>query len=213
MSDDKWISKSPENLPDFIISGGMKCATTTIHAILAKHPDVYMPNGELHMFDMDDVFEHPQFNYYDSQNDIWYSKLNSFDTKWDEYHAKFKVNGFQIKGEDSTGYLSSKKAFRRIALQKKPIKIIVMLRHPTSRAYSNYYHLLRNGKSLFSFEDTIQYLPHTILSRSMYKQHIENLYKYIPRERVKVVIFEDFVKDNKLCIHLIGKYLISEYQI
>lgn len=211
MSDDKWISKSPESLPDFIISGGMKCATTTMHAILAKHPDVYIPEGELHMFDMDDVFEHSDFNHYNQKNDRWYGAAQNFDKIWDNYHTKYKGKEVKLKGEDSTAYLSSKKAFKRIALQHKPIKIIVMLRQPTSRAYSNYHHLLKSGRALYSFEDTIQYLPHTILSRSMYKDQLENLYEHIPRERVKVVIFEDFVKDPKATLREVSKFLEIDF--
>jgi hypothetical protein len=211
MSVNKWISNAPSELPDFIIAGGMKCATTTMHAILEKHPDIYIPRGELHIFDMDDVFEHSDFNYYDSTKDSWYSQADNFDVIWEDYHNKFKNKNQKLKGEDSTVYLPSKQAFKRISIQKKPIKIIVMLRNPTSRAYSNYHHLLKSGRALYSFEDTIQYLPNMVLYRSMYKEQLENLFKYIPRERVKIVIFEDFIKEPKNTIKKVSDFLNMDF--
>tara|TARA_R100001369_G_scaffold39303_1_gene65374 strand:- start:90 stop:224 length:135 start_codon:yes stop_codon:yes gene_type:complete len=39
-----------------------------------------------------------------------------------------------------------------------------------------------------------------VLSRSLYKEQLEKLFKYITRERVKVVIFEDFIKEPKCTI-------------
>uniref|UniRef100_UPI0008304320 sulfotransferase family protein n=1 Tax=Pseudotamlana agarivorans TaxID=481183 RepID=UPI0008304320 len=211
MPDNKWISKFPEQLPDFIIAGGMKCATTTMHAILDKHPDVFIPKGELHMFDIDDIFEHSDFNYYNHEKDRWYSATRNFNENWEAYHTKFKGNESKIKGEDSTSYLPSKDAFRRISLQKKTIKVIVMLRNPTSRAYSNYHHLLKSGRALYSFEDTIQYLPYTVLHKSMYKQQLENLYKYIPKTEVKIVIFEDFIKNPKDGMKEISNFLNIDF--
>ena len=205
--------KNPENLPDFIIAGAMKSATTTLHSILNKHPDVYIPKGELHFFDMDNFFEHNDFYEYDKINDKWYSWFDEqkLESRFAEYHELFKKHQNKIKGEDSTGYLASEQAFKRISFQKKEIKIIVMLRNPTSRTYSNYNHLLKRGKAFYSFEDTIQYLPNTILKRSMYKTQLENLFKYIPRDRVKIVIFENFLEEPKKTILDICDFLSLDF--
>ncbi|MEL7534921.1 MAG: sulfotransferase, partial [Bacteroidota bacterium] len=75
------------------------------------------------------------------------------------------------------------------------IKLIFLLRHPTSRAYSNYWHMLRTGRAAYSFEDTIRYEPSTLLDRSLYKSQLETYYKHIPRERIKVILFEEFIAD------------------
>ena len=47
--------------PDFVIAGAMKCGTTTLHQMLAQHPDVFMADDELFYFDMDDIAQHPDF--------------------------------------------------------------------------------------------------------------------------------------------------------
>ena len=37
-----WIALDANNLPDFIIGGAMKCGTTSLHAILNSHPNVFL---------------------------------------------------------------------------------------------------------------------------------------------------------------------------
>ncbi len=81
-----------------------------------------------------------------------------------------------MKGEGSSIYLAS-----RIALQNKEIKLNFLLRNPTKRAYSQYYHMLRTGRSTHTFEDTLKYNPVSVLERSLYKDHLEPYYKNIPK--------------------------------
>ena len=131
---------------------------------------------------------------------------------WEFYSNKFKGKENYVKGEDSTVYLASKKAAERISQQKKPIKIIINLRNPTKRTYSNYNHLLRSSRAIYSFEDTILKDPHSIISRSLYKTQIENYLKYIPRENIKFIIFEDFIKEPNATLNEISKFLNIDFK-
>ena len=205
---DIWLSKEPSLLPDFIIVGAMKCGTTTLHDMLNTHPDVFIPKEELHFFDHDDIFQHPNFNIY-KKNHFWnypsiYKKPQEM---WEFYSNKFKGKENFVKGEDSTVYLASKNAAKRISQQKKSIKIIINLRNPTKRTYSNYNHLLRTSRAIYNFEDTIMKDPHSIISRSLYKTQIKNYLKYIPRERIKFIVFEDFIKEPNAALKEISKFL------
>ena len=107
--------------------------------------------------------------------------------------------------------MSSKKAAKRIGQQSKPIKIIIMLRNPTERAYSQYFHMLRSGRAIFTFEDTIKFSPYSILNRSLYKTQIENYLKYIPHDRIKIVVFEDFIKNVKSNMNEISAFLEIDF--
>ena len=49
--------------------------------------------------------------------------------------------------------------------------------------------------------------PHSIISRSLYKTQIENYLKYIPRERIKFIVFEDFIKEPNAALKEISKFL------
>ena len=197
---DKWLASSQMNLPDFIICGAMKCGTSTMHAMLNKHPDVFIPKEELHFFDLDNPLQHADFNSFSHGN--WKNhdlEINS-DKYWQWYSQQFSsAKKEQVIGEDSTTYLASPLAVKRIAMQNKPIKVIVMLRQPSKRAYSQYWHLVRSGRAIYNFEDTLQLNPYSVLNRSMYLTQINELLKYIPKEQIKFVIFEQFLK-NKITI-------------
>jgi hypothetical protein len=202
-------------MPDFIIGGAMKSGTTTLHRILNAHPDIYIPKEEIHFFDMDNIFQHGDFYFYDKLNNKWLSQdmLENPSKIWDWYLSKFNNKENFIKGEDSTTYLASDIAAQRIALQKKDIKLIFLLRHPTKRAYSQYYHLLRNGKAIHSFEDTIRYNPSSILTRSLYKDQLEVYYRFIPKDRIKVVLFEDLIQNTEIVLKEICDFLAIDFEM
>lgn len=202
-----WIAPETDLLPDFIIGGAMKSGTSTIHRILEKHPKVFIPKREIGFFDMDNILEHSDFNFFAENK--WVSQSMEQDPKamWDWYHEKYKGKESMVKGEDSTTYLASIKAAERISLQKKDIKLIFVLRQPSLRAFSNYYHLLRTGRATHSFEDTIRFNPFTILNRSLYKEQIVNFYKYIPKYRIKFIVFEDLISDQESVIKDLCQFL------
>jgi hypothetical protein len=198
---DPWKSPDSKKLPDFIIAGGMKCGTTSLHHILNKHPDIYIPEEEIHFFDMDDITQHPEFFYYNDNE--WISpKINqNYEKYWHWYYNFFQnAEEHQKIGEDSTGYLASKKAPKRIAIQIKDIKIIILLRNPIYRTYSHYWHNVRAGRISHSFENTLRYYPNTIINRSLYKQQIQRFYDHIPQDHIKIIIFEELLQDKRKVI-------------
>lgn len=195
-----WQAPKNTKLADFIICGAMKSGTTTLRTMLNQHPDVFIPETEINFFDLDNPLEHPDFNQFNKDHWQGHHLDNNSDKYWQWYSQKFssaEVN--QVLGEDSTTYLASSLAAKRIAMQNKNIKLIVMLRQPSKRAYSQYWHLLRTGRARYSFENTLQLNPASVLNRSMYLMQINNLLKYIPKERIKFIIFEEFI-DNKKAI-------------
>lgn len=214
---ENWKAKQPENLPDFIIGGAMKSGTTSLHAILNTHPDISIAHNELGFFDIDSVLQHPDFNFYNTKNQTWMSQSmnDKPEILWNWYYSQFEniKKKAHIIGEDSTTYLPSKTAAKRIALQEKPIKLIFILRHPTKRAISNYLHLLKSGRAIYSLEDTLRYNPNSIIRRSLYKEQLEVYYKHIPFDRIKLVLFEDLIDDKKQCIQEICNFLEVDFNM
>ena len=72
-----------------------------------------------------------------------------------------------------------------------------MLRDPTRRAYSHYWHAFGNGEITSSFENTLQYSRDSILQRGCYKDHIQRFFEYFSRDQMKFIIFEDFIKNTQ----------------
>ena len=166
-----------------------------VHAPASRQPpEHFIPAREIHFFDVDNLIQHPDFFFYDGRK--WHYPSLDDGEYWAWYRQFFKdAREDQLIGEDSTTYLASEVAPERIANAGKDIKIIIMLRDPAERAYSHYWHLVRTGRATQSFEETLQRHPASVLDRSLYERQILNVLRFIPRERVHVVLFEDFVKN------------------
>lgn len=213
MKDERlWKAPIDAILPDFIIAGAMKCGTSTVHQIVNSHADVFLPDGEINFFDMDEHLEHSDFA--DFQDEKWYYPNISDDPEiyWQWYSEFFRnSNGAKILGEDSTTYISSQFAAHRISLQDKPIKIIICIRNPTDMAYSQYWHMLRTGRAMFNFEDTLKYTPHYVIPRSLYRHGICKVLKYIEKKYIHFFILEEYVKNTELCLKKLMGFLELNY--
>lgn len=181
-------------MPDFFIAGAMKCGTTTLHAILERHPGIFIPRGELFFFDIDDLLQHVDFFAWSGRD--WTDR--DFDGHLDEYAAWYRrffedARPGQLIGEDSTTYLASERAPRRIAQFNPNARILVMLRDPAARCYSSYWHLLRYGRVFHGFEDSLRLTPEPLVARSLYKEQIERWLACFPRERLHFVLLEELI--------------------
>lgn len=184
-------------LPDFLVIGAMKSGTTALHSLLDQHPNVLMGKPkEPFFFDRDDPYTHP--NFFVQAPDAW----RSFDwfTQKDEllkqYGGVFQGGSKDIlRGEASTTYLASVLAPSRIADVIPEAKLVVILRNPTDRAYSTYWHLVRTGRTSTSFKKAIQYHPLEILERGAYFRQISRYKRLFRTEQFVFLIFEAFVED------------------
>jgi len=189
-------TKSDARLPDFIIGGAMKSATSTLHYILAHHEEIFIPDGEIHFFSVDDITEHPAlFQRYGSEW-AFQDYEGDFGTYLSWYEQFFvEAREHQTIGEDSTVYLPSVKAPERIAELIPDVKLIFLLRDPVVRAYSHYWHRLREGRATRNFRNTLQYGDDVAVTRGVYRKQLERYFALFPREQITVLIFEDFLRN------------------
>lgn len=204
-----WKAPKDAILPNFIIGGAMKSGTSTMHAMLGQHPKIFIPKEEIGFFDIDNVIEHYDFNFYDRKSETWTVQDMDENPKelWDWYSSKFREGQGMLRGEDSTSYLTSKFAAQRIAIQEQEIKLIFMLRQPSKRAYSNYHHLVRAGVVAHSFEDVLQFHPNLVLRRSQYLDQLEAYYRFIPKQNIKVIVFEDLIESPRAVLEEVCAFL------
>lgn len=113
---------APRPLPDFMIIGAIKAATTWVTWQLQRHPDVFLPDPEPHYFSR-------EFH----RGPAWYA---------DHF---LPARAGQLCGEKTADYLANPDAAARIAAVLPDIPLIVQLRDPVDRAYSDYCMLLRRG--------------------------------------------------------------------
>jgi len=131
------------SLPDFIIIGTARSGTTSLYYDICQHPCV-LPAA------------YDELGYFDSNFHLglnWYRSL--FPTLFSKWLVKQKKQ-FAITGEDTPFYIWDPIVAKRILKNLPKIKLIVLLRNPVDRAYSNYHLGVRAGTENLSFEDAIK---------------------------------------------------------
>ena len=111
-------------------------------------------------------------------------------------------------GEFSTSYLSEPTASRRIQQYYPQVKLMVSLRNPVTRAYSNYLNDLKAGavKGEVSFWKALQDHPEYI-DQGRYATHLKQYFECFPRDQLMVLIYEDCLKDPLDFIQRIYKFI------
>jgi hypothetical protein len=189
--------REPEahGLPNFILVGAPKCGTTSMHAMLASHPGVFMPENEVFFFDVDDVIAHPDFFVHRDG-----LSFHDYDGEFDEYLAWYRslfagAKPEQLIGEDTTTYLRSPDAPRRIASLLPDARLIALLRDPVDRAYSQYLHNVRAGRHSVSFERTLRTNPAALMAHGFYSEQLQRYKGFLDANQMIVVFFEDLIAD------------------
>ena len=137
--------------PNFIISGFPKCGTTSLYHYLNDHPEIYLPTQkELHYFTHDII---GNLNCGPKDQIVKNNQVNN-ENKYLSFFKKVK-NEIAI-GDASPSYINYPQKFLEIKNFLKDPKIIIMVRDPIDRAYSNYLHLKREGREKKSFLSAIK---------------------------------------------------------
>ena len=132
--------------PNFIIAGFPKCGTTSLFHYLKQHPDIFMPNQkELHFFTQPQIFK---LNKGPKDKVVKQSHIKSEK----EYLELFKsVKDEVAVGDASPSYINYPENFGMIKQYLNDPKVIVIVRDPIDRAYSNYLHLKRELRETMDF--------------------------------------------------------------
>ena len=180
------------NQPNFMIIGAMKAATTSLYTYLIQHPDIFMSSIKEPKF-----FNNLPKNPISSPQGKRFNKITTFD----QYYSLFsKVNGESAIGEASPSYLFDEKCPSLIYKSLPNIKLIIILRQPVDRAYSNFLHSRRSGKeNISSFELAFKELngpkKHFYKEKGFYTEQLTRYFELFPFENIKILLFEDFIKN------------------
>lgn len=185
--------------PNFFIVGAPKCGTTSLSEYLRTHPNILMSKPkEPHYFSED----FPGIRCVKNLNQY----LELFQRSREEH---------LVIGEASASYLYSSVAISNIYKFNKHAKIVVMLRNPIDMVYSLHSEFLFNG-----FEDQKEFatawelqsirekginIPENCLEaiflqyykQAQYSLQIQRLFQIFPKENIKIILFDDFIKSIK----------------
>ncbi len=204
-------------LPDFVIIGCQKCATTSLYDYMIQHPNISSATyKEIHFFDS---------NYNIGLN--WYRSF--FPTFFHKIFLKLQKKKF-VTGEASPMYIFNPIVPSRMSKILPKVKLIAILRNPIDRAYSHYNMQLKNGYENLSFEEAIANEEKRIrgerekeandenyvginlrdfsyLSRGKYVEQLQTWLQYFPKEQFLVLKTEDLEEDPTRIMSKIFEFL------
>jgi hypothetical protein len=170
--------KGEVTLPTFLGIGAPRSGTTWLNVLLASHPQVYTPSlrDEINFFD----------RYYERGLD-WYERLFPPPEQADRYVAMGEISPQYLEGEECPG---------RIYATLPHSKLLVMLRHPIDRAYSQYGFYVQRRNYRGSFEEFLVDVPRS-LQRGFYSRYLARYLRHFDRSQILALIFEEAVKEVK----------------
>lgn len=137
-------------LPDFLCVGSSKCGTTSLFEYLKKHPQIYLPDQkELHYFSHQTLMLRKN----GPGTKFVLADIIKSESKYLEQFASAPSGS--IVGDISPSYLSCPQAANNIKKLLKNPKIIIMLRNPAEKVFSQYLHLVRAARESLSFEEAL----------------------------------------------------------
>ena len=183
-------------LPNFLGIGAPKCGSTWIHELLQQHPQVYMPTKrkEINYFNLEDNYQ---------KGIEWYESFFP-----DEEEAK----SYKSIGEFTPRYFyNPDKCLARIVELNTVNKLIIILRHPTKRTYSQYCHAVRAGQNRSTFQRFLDDKP-WVVKHSLYASKIEPFLKHFAPEQICCLIFEEAIQDVEATKQLLAEFLEISYK-
>jgi len=202
------LTSEQRMLPSFLICGGQRCGTTSLYRALAAHPAVLK------------AVLHKGVHYFDvgyAQGPRWYR--GHFPT----YRQAARIErdlGVPVQTfESSPYYMYHPQAAARIAADLPAAKLVVLVRDPVVRAYSQHHHEVARGfeperdfgsalalerARLHRQEERLAEDPsyysfahqhHAYRARGEYARYLSVMAQHVGRERIHVVESERFFAD------------------
>ena len=172
---------------DFIGVGAQKSGTSWIYACLYEHPEICAPIKEIHFF----------------------SRKRNWSKGIDWYRGKFNTcKTGSLRGEFSTSYLYDENSAARIKKHFPKAKIIVSLRNPVNRAFSQYRNAIKAGEISkdTSIEDALKQ-DKSIIEQGMYYEQVKRYIDMFGKDQVLVLVYEDSKKDPAKFVKSIYTFL------
>lgn len=204
------LTANARMLPSFLICGGQRCGTTSLYRALAAHPVVLKA--------------------------VWHKGVHYFDTSYHRgtnwYRAHFPLRRSACRVEEEHGvaaqtfesspyYLYHPHAAARIARDLPEVKLIVLVRDPVERAFSQHAHEVARGfETEPDFAEALRLEPsrlrgqherllahphaysfshqhHAYRARGEYAGYLNATAAHVPRERILVLESERFFTEPR----------------
>jgi hypothetical protein len=218
-------------LPNFFLAGVPKAGTTSLYHYLAQHPQIYMsPLKEPCFFASEfrpkncDATLRRSVERSQRELKQYFAKpvlterFGAMVCEWPDYLRLFEgVRDETVVGEATPGYLWSKTAARNIHDQIPGARILIMLRDPAERAFSQHLHVRAASKSRRTFREHIEAnlrnqskqfgLDYPLLEFGLYHEQLLRYFQLFPREQICVQLYDDYQADPASTFSAIFRFL------
>jgi len=207
--------ESGRRSPDFFVVGHAKCGTTALYEMLRGHPQIYMPIKETQFLSRGPRQRPAQKQGFSRRPQTLEAYLSLFEAAGPEQRA----------GEASTEYLREPSTAGRLAELCPDARIIAAFREPVSFLRSLHLQLLqvnleaegdfrkalrleeprRQGRRVprnCVWPQALQYSQHV-----RYVSQLREYHEHFGRDRVLVLIYDDFRADNRGVVRQVLRFL------
>ena len=209
-------------IPDFLVIGAKRCGTTSLYQHLPEHPCISKsPHDNMGFFND---------NFHLGVN--WYKSF--FPTTFTRKKIKSKFGNF-LAFDVTTKYMEEESTANNVYQTKPNMKIIIILRNPVDRAYSQYHLSVRQTAERRSFEDVVEENMNRLnkeshehykikpkfsakednyLKKGLYALQLRYWLKIFPRENILIVSTEEFESNQQIIYNKIFEFLnISKFEV
>jgi hypothetical protein len=170
--------KRHAQLPNFIIIGGLKCGTTSIHHYLGLHPEVQMSKPK-------------ELNFF--------ARELNWDLGLDWYASRFD-DRFAVRGESSPHYTNLPRfdgVAERIRQSCPEARILYMVRDPIKRILSHWVHATGAGYETGDLVEVLSDPDNSYTSRSKYWMQLQPYLERFDRSQIEIITQEELQTERE----------------
>lgn len=198
------------SLPDFLVVGAARAGTTSLHYYLRQHPGIFLPSQKEPSF----------FCFADKKIDYKNGRFVFAVTDFIRYKKLYKnADSDLVKGDISTPYLylhdETIRNIKKYHPHPDALKIVIVLRNPVERAYSQYLWKVRDGREDRSFEEALKAekarmaqnysFDYFYAHRGLYFSQVEDYIKHF--KSVKIIFFDSFRNEFEVTMKNLCEFL------
>lgn len=224
------ISKVCGATPNLFCIGGMRCGTTTLYNYLFQHPQIFFPEVKEPGFFLKQVAQEKSNRQLLTED--WEienaKKITSqrFQT-WEEYQGLYEgAENVAYRG-DASHYLYHPETIDHIKKTcNESVRIVVCIRNPVERLFSEYLYQIRQGSDIRSFEEflsaegvesgkpMIELPSRSRLSKGLFGKLLRPWMDAFAPPNFRAVFFEDLIGNPTQTLASIFEWLaISDFPL
>jgi len=216
------LTAGRRTLPQFYILGAPKCGTTALYELLRQHPNFV--SSFLEIKELSYLQEVPNFNPFPFIiHKVFgrYSGINSyrkfFPLKSKMASIRKRTGASAVSGDCTPVYMYCPIAAKRVKALTPEARLIIMIRNPVDRSYSEYSMFREKKVEQRTFEQAIEdelqqvplshFIRETYIRRSIYEPYIKMYYDLFDKKQIMVIRSEDFFSNTEKVVEEVLEFI------